>query len=67
MKKKLSYGTTCGHSTGVSSQEICTALGAPQLISVGGAEEVMKELKAYDAPDALDAVYQDVIKFIGYR
>ena len=41
------------------AQEIRMALGAPKSISVDGAEEIAKELKAYYAPDALDAIYRD--------
>ena len=42
-------------------------LGAPKLISVDGAEEITKELKAYYAPGALDAAFKGVVAFIRYR
>ena len=43
------------------------ALGAPKLISVGGAKDFAKGLKAYCALDALDPVYQDAVEFPRYR
>ena len=43
------------------------ALGTPKVIPINGAEEVIEELTAYDAPDALDAVYQDAVKFLRRR
>ena len=44
------------------AQEICIALGSPNLISADGAQDIMRELKARDAPDALVAVYRDAVK-----
>ena len=43
------------------AQEICMALGAAELISVHGAKDITRELKAYRAPDALDAVFQEAV------
>ena len=48
-------------------QEVCKALGAPESISAYGTKEIAKELKAYFAPDALDAVHQEVVKFLRFR
>ena len=41
--------------------------GTAALIPVDWAKGIMKELKAYYAPDALDAVHQHVIKLLRYR
>ena len=49
------------------AQGICMALGSPKLISVDGVEEVAKGLKAYHAPDALDAGYQNAAKVHRHR
>ena len=47
-------------------KEICMNLGNGKLISADGAKAIMKELKALYAPDAPDAVNQDVAKFSRY-
>ena len=49
------------------TREICLALGTPESISARGASGVTGELKAYSAPDALGAVYQDAVKFLRRR
>ena len=43
------------------------ALANVKLISANSVEEITKELKALNAADALDAVYQDVAKTLHYR
>ena len=48
----------------VRAEEICMAPGTPKLISADGFKEIAQELKAYNAQDALDAVYQDAAKFL---
>ena len=48
------------------AQEICVALGAPELTAVDGARNIMRESKAYRSPGALDTVYQDAVKFSKY-
>ena len=49
------------------AQEMRMALGAPKLITAGGAKESAKDLKAYQVPDVLDAAYRDVVKIPRYR
>ena len=48
----------------VRAEKICMAPGTPKLISADGFKEIAQELKAYNAQDALDAVYQDAAKFL---
>ena len=41
--------------------------GTPKSIPLDGTKGITREPKAYRAPDALDAVYPDVVKFCRYR
>ena len=48
-------------------REICMAPGVDVLKSDTGAESIMEALRNNIAPDAADAVYRDVITFLGLR
>ena len=44
------------------AQEIYRDPDSPKLISVGGAKDIMKELRSDDAPDAFGAAYRAMVK-----
>ena len=51
----------------IRSQEICMAMGTQRLIAADGVTDIMTELKAYYAPEAINALYLGAAKFSGYR
>ena len=50
-----------------TAQDVCTAMGSNKLMEPDGVGRALRMLRNYFAPGAVDAVYQDAVRFPRFK